>query len=194
MPNVEKMSIALTPKWPPPCVRRWRTGNMSAAAKWSARHCGTGSYAAPCIRRNWRNYGTCGRRGSTAALAHLADMQAIKAEARRRFEQANSRKLATRGMHAGNQTDSAGGRRPDRSLAVYRAGQSGAADRLLDEIEEKCSLLADHPQLGPARPDIAEDCRYFPVGSYLILYRIIPDGIEVVRVVQGSRRLENLFP
>ena len=70
----------------------------------------------------------------------------------------------------------------------------GAADRLLNEIEEKLSLLADHPQLGPARPDIAEDCRYFPVGRYLILSRIIPDGIEVVRVVQGSRRLESLFP
>ena len=70
----------------------------------------------------------------------------------------------------------------------------GAADRLLDEIEEKFSFLADHPQLGPVRPDIAEGCRYFPVGSYLILYRLIPDGIEVVRVVQGSRRLENLFP
>jgi toxin ParE1/3/4 len=70
----------------------------------------------------------------------------------------------------------------------------GAADRLLDTIEEKCSLLADHPQLGPARPDIAEDCRYLPVGNYLILYRLLPDGIEIVRVVQGSRRLENLFP
>jgi hypothetical protein len=31
------------------------------------------------------------------------------------------------------------------------------------------------------------------VGRYLILYRIIPEGIEVVRVVQGSRRLDNLF-
>jgi toxin ParE1/3/4 len=68
-----------------------------------------------------------------------------------------------------------------------------AADRLLDEIEEKLSLLANHPQLGPSRPDIAEECRYFPVGNYLILYRILPEGIEVVRVVQGSRRLENLF-
>jgi toxin ParE1/3/4 len=70
----------------------------------------------------------------------------------------------------------------------------GAADRLLDEIEDKFSLLAANPKLGPARPDIAEDCRYFPVGRYLILYRLIADGIEVVRVVQGSRRLEDLFP
>ena len=69
-----------------------------------------------------------------------------------------------------------------------------AADRLLDEIENKCSLLAANPQLGPARPDIAADCRYSPVGRYLILYRLIPEGIEVVRVVQGSRRLEDLFP
>ncbi len=70
----------------------------------------------------------------------------------------------------------------------------GAANRLLDTIEDKIILLADNPRLGPSRPDIAEACRSFLVGRYLILYRIIPDGIEVVRVVQGSRRLENLFP
>ena len=69
-----------------------------------------------------------------------------------------------------------------------------AADHLLDEIEDKFLLLVANPRLGPARPDIAPDCRYFPVGRYLILYRLIPDGIEVVRVVQGSRRLEDLFP
>lgn len=79
-------------------------------------------------------------------------------------------------------------------LWVYIAQDNpGAADRLLDEIEDKCALLAANPQLGPARPDIAPDCRYFPVGRYLILYRLIPDGIEVVRVVHGSRRLEDLF-
>jgi toxin ParE1/3/4 len=41
----------------------------------------------------------------------------------------------------------------------------GAADRLLDEIEDKFSLLAANPQLGPARPDIAPNCRYFPVAA-----------------------------
>ena len=68
-----------------------------------------------------------------------------------------------------------------------------AADRLLDEIDRRISRLAENPYLGPAREDIAEDCRYSPVGNYLILYRIVPNGIEVVRVVQGSRRLDNLF-
>ena len=68
-----------------------------------------------------------------------------------------------------------------------------AADKLLDEIEAKFSLLADNPHIGPARPDIAPELRYSPVGNYLILYRIIPGGIEIVRVVHGARELTNLL-
>ena len=68
-----------------------------------------------------------------------------------------------------------------------------AADKLLDEIEAKFSLLADNPHIGPARPDIAPELRYSPVASYLILYRIIPGGIEIVRVVHGARKLTNLL-
>jgi toxin ParE1/3/4 len=54
-------------------------------------------------------------------------------------------------------------------------------------------LLADHPGLGPARPDIAPDLRYFPVRRYLILYRQITDGIELVRVVHGARDVPTLM-
>ena len=68
-----------------------------------------------------------------------------------------------------------------------------AADKLSDEIERKFILLAGQPYLGPARPDIAPELRYFPVGSYLILYREITDGIEVVRVIHGARRLNSLL-
>ncbi len=68
-----------------------------------------------------------------------------------------------------------------------------AADRLLDEIYAKFSILANQPRLGPARPDIAPELRHFPVGNYLILYREIAGGIEIVRVVHGARRLHNLF-
>ncbi len=69
-----------------------------------------------------------------------------------------------------------------------------AADRLLDDIEAACSRLAEHPQLGVARPEIGNECRLFPVGRYLILYRIIRNGIEVVRVSHGARRTDTLFP
>lgn len=68
-----------------------------------------------------------------------------------------------------------------------------AADRFLDRIEDKFFLLAEQPRLGPRRPDIAPELRYFPVGSYLILYCEITAGIEIVRIVHGARRLTSLF-
>jgi toxin ParE1/3/4 len=77
---------------------------------------------------------------------------------------------------------------------VYIAQNNpSTADHLLDDLDTKCLLLADNPRLGPTRPDIAPELRYFPVGSYLILYREIAQGIEVVRVIHGARRLTDLF-
>ena len=67
-----------------------------------------------------------------------------------------------------------------------------AADRLLLDIDEQCCLLADNSRMGVARPEIAPSARSWSLGRYLILYRIIPDGIEVVRVIHGARDLEHL--
>ena len=83
-------------------------------------------------------------------------------------------------------------------LSIWRYIASGnpqaATTRTLLTIEEKCALLADNPKLGPSRPDIAPDLRYFTVGSYLILYHEISDGVEIVRVLHGVRNLNDIFP
>lgn len=68
-----------------------------------------------------------------------------------------------------------------------------AADRVLDEIEQRFFALVENPLMGRLRPDIAPELRYFVVGNYLILYRTISDGIQIVRVVHGARDLPNLF-
>lgn len=68
-----------------------------------------------------------------------------------------------------------------------------AADKLLDRIGSAFDLLAANPAIGPARPDLAPDLRYFAVRNYLILYRLITDGIEIVRVVHGARYLPDLL-
>jgi toxin ParE1/3/4 len=67
-----------------------------------------------------------------------------------------------------------------------------AADRLLNLLDEKSQMLAQNPKLGAARDDIATEVRHFPVGNYLILYRDIGDGVEIVRYVHGMRLLRNL--
>jgi toxin ParE1/3/4 len=68
-----------------------------------------------------------------------------------------------------------------------------AADRLLDRIQGICGQLAENPKMGPARSDLAENLRYFVMGSYLLLYREVPRGAEIVRVVHGARHLPDLF-
>jgi toxin ParE1/3/4 len=69
----------------------------------------------------------------------------------------------------------------------------GAADRVLDDIDERFHALADNPLMGRLRPDIAPELRYFTVGKYLILYRTVQDGVQIVRVIHGARDLPHLF-
>jgi toxin ParE1/3/4 len=69
----------------------------------------------------------------------------------------------------------------------------GAADHLLDTLDDAFLLLAAQPALGRERPDIAVGLRHFPVRRYLILYREISDGIEIVRVVHGARDMSALL-
>src|ERR1700755_1712378 len=79
---------------------------------------------------------------------------------------------------------------------LYVAEQSqsvNAADRVVSSFDEKLSLLASHPGMGPSREDIGPGLRTFPVGSYLLIYRVIRNSIELVRVVHGSRDLRQLF-
>ncbi len=77
---------------------------------------------------------------------------------------------------------------------AYIAGDNpAAADRLLDLLDEKSQALARNPQIGMAHDDVAAGVRHFPVGKYLVLYRDLGDGIEVVRYVHGMRRLRDLF-
>lgn len=76
----------------------------------------------------------------------------------------------------------------------YIAENSPAnATKFIRTFHQHFTLLAENAQLGQARPDIAPELRYFPVKRYLILYRQISDGIEVMRVIHGSRDLGALF-
>ena len=66
-----------------------------------------------------------------------------------------------------------------------------AADRFLDRIGSRCEELAVHPLSGPARDDLGTGVRDWPVGNYIIYYRPVDDGIEVVRVVHGARDIDS---
>ncbi|MBD6620002.1 type II toxin-antitoxin system RelE/ParE family toxin [Komarekiella sp. 'clone 1'] len=68
-----------------------------------------------------------------------------------------------------------------------------AADNLFDKLREKFAKLAKFPQMGEGRENLAFSLRSFPVGSYLIFYRTLDGGIEIVRIIHGSQDIEQIF-
>jgi toxin ParE1/3/4 len=68
----------------------------------------------------------------------------------------------------------------------------GDAKRFIERLTRKFETLGRHPLIGRARPDLRPDLRSFPYGAYVILYRAIDDGVEVVRVVHAARNLDDL--
>ena len=67
-----------------------------------------------------------------------------------------------------------------------------AADRVYDRIESACRVLADHPRLGPARPEIGDGARILVIDRWLALYRLVDGGVQVVRIVDGARDIVRL--
>jgi toxin ParE1/3/4 len=67
------------------------------------------------------------------------------------------------------------------------------ADRITANLLEQCAKLAEHPLMGRAREELVRNMRSFPLGKYLIFYRPRDEGIEVLRIVHGSRDIDTLF-
>jgi toxin ParE1/3/4 len=67
------------------------------------------------------------------------------------------------------------------------------ADVFVDLVDTKFQALARRPGLGRRRPELSSDIRSFAVGRYVVFYLPLSRGIEVVRVLHGSRDIESIF-
>ena len=68
-----------------------------------------------------------------------------------------------------------------------------AADRFLRNLVSRFPTLASMPDMGRLREELAARVRSFPVGNYVIFYRPMGGGIEIVRVLHGARDFPPLF-
>ena len=63
-----------------------------------------------------------------------------------------------------------------------------AAFRWLDEMQQVCDLLAGQPGIGQqVQTNRLGQVRRHAVGNYLIYYRPITDGVEILHIVHGAR-------
>ena len=80
---------------------------------------------------------------------------------------------------------------------VYIARESQSIERaelFLDRFAVFFSRLARNPYLGRQRDDLRPGYRSFPIGDYVVFYRLTGTGeILVLRVIHGRRDLERIF-
>ena len=68
-----------------------------------------------------------------------------------------------------------------------------AAYHWVESIDNTCELLAENPELGERRKTGRFGaCRCFTRGSYIIFFRGVADGVEIIRIVRGERDIERL--
>jgi toxin ParE1/3/4 len=79
----------------------------------------------------------------------------------------------------------------------YIAKESGSietADRFIKSLTDHFSLLAENPYLGRSRDaDLRSGVRSFPVGRYIILYRVEDADVVILYVLHGNRNIKALI-
>lgn len=68
-----------------------------------------------------------------------------------------------------------------------------AADNLFDKLRTSFPKLAKFPQMGKDCSILAPFLRSFAVKNYLIFYRPIEEGIEIVRILHGAQDITRIF-
>jgi toxin ParE1/3/4 len=68
-----------------------------------------------------------------------------------------------------------------------------AAGKLIKEITRRFAILRDHPHMGREQDKLLVNLRSFAVKNYIIFYQPCEGGIEILRVLHGSRDIESIF-
>lgn len=67
-----------------------------------------------------------------------------------------------------------------------------ADDRMIG-IRKKLLLLGQFPNAGRSRDELSLGLRSFPVSGVIVFYRIGSTQVEILRVVDGRRDLDEIF-
>ena len=77
---------------------------------------------------------------------------------------------------------------------IKRESSARTADRVEAAIRNQFASLAQSPGIGHWRKDLtAEAVKFFPVYSYLIIYRPDTKPLHVVAILQGRRDVQQIL-
>jgi toxin ParE1/3/4 len=79
-------------------------------------------------------------------------------------------------------------------IADYFAQTSlEAGERFFSEFNRKCQQLVAFPNSGKSYAEIRSDLRGLSLEGYIIFYKVLDEGIEILRVISGRRNFPSLF-
>jgi toxin ParE1/3/4 len=62
-----------------------------------------------------------------------------------------------------------------------------AADRFIDLLVHRFHILGSNPYAGRERSELRPGYRSFPVGEYMIFYRVSQNHVSIMDVIHGRR-------
>ncbi len=62
-----------------------------------------------------------------------------------------------------------------------------------DEVDRILAMLARNPLMGEAVDHLLPGLRRHTLGKYLLFYRSLNEGLELIRILHGSRNIDKLF-
>lgn len=68
-----------------------------------------------------------------------------------------------------------------------------AALHFVQRLDKRCRELSELPLIGRSRPDILPALRSVTEGRYVIFYRQVPEGVEILRVLHSARDVNRLI-
>ncbi len=82
----------------------------------------------------------------------------------------------------------------DEIFEYIRSDSPAATRRVLVRVREAMRRLAEYPRIGHVREDLADrSLRFWPVYSYLIVYRPESRPLQIIRVLHGARDVRRVL-
>ena len=78
-------------------------------------------------------------------------------------------------------------------FAYIDHGSPQHADSFAELVRASLERLAKRPRMGRSRPELMSDLRTISVGRCVVFYLPRIRGIEVIRVLHGSRDIASIF-
>ncbi|MFK0734938.1 MAG: type II toxin-antitoxin system RelE/ParE family toxin [Gloeotrichia echinulata GP01] len=81
-----------------------------------------------------------------------------------------------------------------KEIADYFTAHSiEAGEQFFRKFDQRCEQLIYFANMGRSYAEIRPNLRGLFLDGYIIFYRVLDDGIEILRVVNGRRDLPSIF-